>query len=84
MKNKKYLSFYLFSCVVIYTLIYIPAFYTPFHSDDYLFLLQGVDLNIRLNHYLHWCGRFITDYTSSLLLSLFSKWAYMAINSFVF
>lgn len=80
---KKYFS-YVVSAITIYFLIFLPSYFVPVHSDDYHYFLQGLSFNAHLQHYLNWSGRFITDYTSSLLLNLFSKPIYMAINSLVF
>ena len=81
--NKRDILIYIFSCVAIFVLIYIPSYFTPFHSDDYAYFLQGLSLEARINHYIDWSGRFIVDYTTSMLLNLFSRPVYMAINSLV-
>lgn len=83
MENKNSFYAYLFSCFAIFALVYYPAFFIPFHSDDYLYFLQGLSLEEHLKHYLNWSGRFITDYISSLCLNLLSKPIYMALNSLV-
>ena len=81
-QNKNFII-YLISCVIIYALICYPAIFIPFHSDDYSYFLNGLSLETHINHYLNWSGRFITDYTSSIMLNLFNKSTYMAINSAV-
>ena len=82
-KRKDFFGFAL-SAVIIFILIYIPAYHIPFHSDDYVFYLRGRSLKALLNHYLTWEGRLIGDYTASLLIGSFSKPVYMAINSLIF
>lgn len=72
------------SAMAIYILIYSVALNIPFHSDDYGYFSQGLSLENRINHYLSWSGRLITDFTSSYLLNLFSFTVYSAINSLVF
>ena len=84
LKNRKAFYAYLVSAVIIYILVYIPAYHTPFHSDDYVFFLRGISLTGLWNHYLNWEGRLIGDYTASILLCFFNKPIYMAINSLVF
>ncbi len=83
-KSRNYYLLFIISAVIIYFLIYIPAYYIPIHSDDYSYFLKGLSLQSHMQHYMNWSGRFITDYTSSILLNLFSKKTYMAINSFAF
>ena len=84
MKQNKVFYAYIVSAVVIYILIFIPAYYIPVHSDDYLFYLRGISLEALFNHYMHWEGRLIGDYTGALLLHFFSRPVYMGINSLVF
>lgn len=68
---------------VIFLIVAFPAVHIPFHSDDYMYFRMGVGIEGKIAHYMNWSGRFITDYTSSLLLTLLPKWAYMLINSAV-
>ena len=75
---------YIASAIIIYILICIPAYYIPFHSDDYLFYLRGISLEALLKHYMTWEGRLIGDYTGALLLHFFSRPVYMGINSLIF
>lgn len=84
MINRKNVYNYILSTVLVFILIYFPSYYIPVHSDDYMYFLKGLSLEAHLRHYLNWSGRFITDYISSLLLNLFSKPIYMAINSLAF
>ena len=72
------------SFVTIFLMIYYPAYHIPFHSDDYAYFLKGNSWSVHITSYMSWSGRFITDYISTILLNLFSKPLYMAINSFVF
>lgn len=74
---------FILSAAVIFVLVYRVARNVPFHSDDYSYFMQGLSLEAHIKHYMGWSGRFITDYTSSILLNLFEKPVYMAINSFV-
>ncbi|MCR5293860.1 MAG: DUF6056 family protein [Lachnospiraceae bacterium] len=74
---------FILGAAVIYVLVYHVARKVPFHSDDYSYFMQGLSLEAHIKHYMGWSGRFITDYTSSILLNLFDKPVYMAINSFV-
>ena len=82
MRNKFHIYAYCISIFAIFALIYYPAFYIPFHSDDYSYFLKGTSFKAHLEHYLGWSGRFIADYISSVMLNYFSKPIYMAINSF--
>lgn len=84
LKNKDGVNLFILSAIVIYILIYIPAYFIPFHSDDYIFFMRGTSLKPLLHLYMNWEGRLIGDYTASLLLNLFSRPIYMAINSLVF
>lgn len=84
MSKRNNVCFFVLNAVVIYILIYFSAYHIPFHSDDYVFTLRGISLQAHLNHYLNWEGRIIGDYIASLLLNLFSKPVYMAINTLVF
>lgn len=81
--GKYYIYLYVVSILAIFSIVYYPAYYVPFHSDDYSYFLQGNSFAVHLTHYLSWSGRFITDYISSTLLVCFSKPVYMAINSLV-
>ena len=83
-QNLRCFYFYIISAITIFFLIYAPAYHIPMHSDDFIFTLRGISLKALLNHYLNWEGRLIGDYTASLLLCLFTKPVYMAINSLVF
>lgn len=76
--------FFIFTVIVIYFLIYRTAIQVPMHSDDYAYYLKGLSLSNHISHYLNWSGRFIADYTSSLLMNLFSRQVYMALNSLAF
>lgn len=80
--NNRWYLFYL-SALIIFILVYSVALNIPFHSDDYHYFLQGLSIENRINHYLNWSGRLITDFTSSYLLNLFSYPVYTAINSLV-
>lgn len=84
MRQNKALYMYIASAIIIYILICIPAYYIPFHSDDYLFYLRGISLEALLKHYMTWEGRLIGDYTGALLLHFFSRPVYMGINSLIF
>ena len=77
-----YTLLFIFSAAFIFFLVYRVARQVPFHSDDYSYFMQGLSLKAHIDHYMRWSGRFITDYTSSILLNLFEKPVYMAINSF--
>ncbi|WP_289994225.1 DUF6056 family protein [Photorhabdus laumondii] len=59
-----------------FLLVSYISYMTPMQSDDYSYLLKGLDLQTHINHYLYWSGRFISDYISSFILVLtnnFSK-----------
>ena len=60
-KNRNYFLLFAISAVIIYALIYIPAYYIPIHSDDYSYFLQGLSFKAHFQHYMNWSGRFITD-----------------------
>ena len=72
---------FLVNAVIIFALIYFVAYQVPFHSDDYSYFQQGLSLDAHIKHYVNWSGRFITDYTSAILLNVFKRPIYMAINS---
>ena len=80
--NEKWL--FIINALIIYILIYFVAYQVPMHSDDYTYLIKGLSLQSHIDHYLTWSGRVITDYTASILLNVFSRPVYMAINSAVF
>ena len=75
---------YIFNASIIYILVLVVALNVPFQSDDYSYVQMGLSWEAHVKHYLDWSGRFITDYLSSLLLNLFSRPVYMAINTVVF
>lgn len=83
-KNKTSRLLFIASAVLIYILIYYVSYHVPLHSDDCRYYLMGLSPAEHLKHYMKWSGRFVTDYTSSILLNLFSRPVYMAINSLVF
>ena len=84
--NKNIASKILFiaSATMIFVLIYYVSYHVPVHSDDCRYSLIGLSPAEHIRHYMKWSGRFITDYTSSILLNLFSRPVYMALNSIVF
>lgn len=82
-KKEKDRILFFTNSVLIYLLTYFVAYHVPMHSDDYFYFQQGLSLKTHIKHYITWSGRFITDYTSALLLNLFKRPVYMAINSFV-
>ena len=52
MRNKFHIYAYCISIFAIFALIYYPAFYIPFHSDDYSYFLKGTSFKAHLEHYL--------------------------------
>ena len=54
MRNKFHIYAYCISIFAIFALIYYPAFYIPFHSDDYSYFLKGTSFKADLEHYLGW------------------------------
>lgn len=77
-------TLFVLTAIAIYILIYLVSYQVPMHSDDYAYYLKGMTLSKHISHYLNWSGRFIADYTSSILMNLFSRPVYMAINSLAF
>ena len=75
---------FVLTAIVIFVLIDRAAMQVPMHSDDYGYYLKGITPSSHITHYLKWSGRFIADYTSSILLNLFSRPVYMALNSLAF
>lgn len=75
---------FVLTAIVIFALIDRVAMQVPMHSDDYAYYLKGLTPSVHIAHYLNWSGRFIADYTSSILMNLFSRPVYMALNSFAF
>lgn len=73
---------FIISSFMIFILIYLIAFFVPVHSDDYGYLMKGFSLKPQIAQYLKWNGRFLVNYTASIVLNLFKRWVYMAINSF--
>ena len=88
MENKTSFYSYLFSCFAIFALIYYPAFFIPFHSDDYSYFMRGLSLQKHIDWYIGTSGigngRFIVNYLCSTMVVLFSKPVYIAINSLTF
>ena len=82
LRNTEYRSV-IISCILIYITIYMVALQVPMHADDYDYYHIGLSLKSHIKHYLNWSGRFIVDYTSSILLNCFNRPIYMAINSLV-
>ncbi|HHQ6611871.1 TPA: DUF6056 family protein [Morganella morganii] len=60
------------------------SYLAPMQSDDYSYLLKGLDLQTHVNHYLSWSGRFISDYISSAILILTNDLAKAFLTSAAF
>lgn len=56
--------------------IFAIEWYTPIHSDDYRYYLLGISPETHFQHYMAWSGRFVADYTSSLILATQSQFIY--------
>ncbi|CDL84087.1 DUF6056 family protein [Xenorhabdus szentirmaii] len=61
---------YLLIMILMASMVFYISYLTPLQSDDYSYLLKGLNLQTHINHYLYWSGRFVSDYISSLLLVL--------------
>lgn len=71
------------SIIIVFILILIPSLHIPMHSDDYVYTLMGNGFSGHIGLYLNWSGRFITDYISTILLSL-NYYVREIINSIIF
>ena len=68
----------------MFLLIYFIGYHVPVHSDDYSYLMRGFSFKSQIDQYLNWNGRFLVNYTASIVLNLFKRWVYMAINALFF
>lgn len=59
--------------LIAFITVFIIEWYTPLHSDDYVYAMLGTSLDTHLNHYLTWSGRVVADYSSALLLASGSR-----------
>lgn len=59
--------------LIAFITVFIIEWYTPLHSDDYVYAMLGTSLDTHLNHYLTWSGRVVADYSSALLLATGSR-----------
>ncbi|MBO2879766.1 hypothetical protein J5H52_20355, partial [Providencia rettgeri] len=57
------------SVLIVFSLIFLVEYYTPMHSDDYVYYIKGNSLSAHVSHYLSWSGRFVSDYFSTLVLT---------------
>ncbi|HBO23851.1 MAG TPA: hypothetical protein DD649_13320 [Providencia sp.] len=71
------------SILIVFSLIFLIEYYTPMHSDDYVYYIKGNSLSAHVSHYLSWSGRFVSDYFSTLVLTSNSNLLKNSIISFV-
>ncbi len=55
--------------IVMLAMVFSIALLTPMHSDDFSYQAMGCKFSTHLQHYLHWSGRVVADFTSTILLS---------------
>ncbi len=72
------------NCTIMFAVLYFISYQVPVLSDDYSYYSMGLSFRSHLDHYLGWNGRVIADWTSSILLRLFSRPVNMALNTLVF
>lgn len=65
-----YKKTYAIFIIIALAMVGYMSYLAPMQSDDYSYLLKGLDLHTHVNHYLSWSGRFISDYISSAILIL--------------
>lgn len=65
-----YKKTYAIFIIIALAMVGYMSYLAPMQSDDYSYLLKGLDLQTHVNHYLSWSGRFISDYISSAILIL--------------
>lgn len=65
-----YKKIYAIFIIIALAMVGYMSYLAPMQSDDYSYLLKGLDLQTHVNHYLSWSGRFISDYISSAILIL--------------
>ncbi len=75
---------YLLITAIAFILVGYMSYLAPMQSDDYSYLLKGLDLQAHVNHYLSWSGRFISDYISSAILILTNSLTKAALTSVAF
>lgn len=82
MKETKLFScFYMFTCIIFATVLYILNYYTPLQSDDYGYSIIGFNLESHLHHYMTWSGRVVADFISPTLLLIDSKYTLSLIQT---
>ncbi|HED3887697.1 TPA: hypothetical protein R4229_000002 [Morganella morganii] len=79
-----YKKTYAIFIIIALTMVGYMSYLAPMQSDDYSYLLKGLDLQTHVNHYLSWSGRFISDYISSAILILTNDLAKAFLTSVAF
>ncbi|MEM8133136.1 DUF6056 family protein [Morganella morganii] len=79
-----YKKTYAIFIIIALAMVGYMSYLAPMQSDDYSYLLKGLDLQTHVNHYLSWSGRFISDYISSAILILTNDLAKAFLTSVAF
>lgn len=79
-----YKKTYAIFIIIALAMVGYMSYLAPMQSDDYSYLLKGLDLQTHVNHYLSWSGRFISDYISSAILILTNDLAKAFLTSIAF
>lgn len=79
-----YKKTYAIFIIIALAMVGYMSYLAPMQSDDYSYLLKGLDLQTHVNHYLSWSGRFISDYISSAILILTNDLAKAFLTSAAF
>lgn len=79
-----YKKTYTIFIIIALAMVGYMSYLAPMQSDDYSYLLKGLDLQTHVNHYLSWSGRFISDYISSAILILTNDLAKAFLTSVAF